>query len=68
MTENEAEVLAFVRKYREEKGFSPSQDEIAEAVGRARGTVARALTRLAAYGYLTRKPGWNRSIEIIKAA
>jgi DNA-binding IclR family transcriptional regulator len=68
MSGNEAEILAFIRGFWAERGFSPSHAEISAGTGRARNTVRRALDRLQAYGYLKKKPKCWRSVEVVKAA
>ncbi len=50
-------VLRFVRQYLTDNGLSPSQGEIAHALGRSRARVREALRSLVKDGLILRSPG-----------
>ena len=61
------EVLEYLIKYQEEKGFAPSVREIGSAVGlSSTSTVHGHLARLETKGYIRRDPAKPRAIEICK--
>ncbi len=65
LTRRQREVLDFVEHYLKEKGYSPSLEEIARALGlRSLATVHRHVTNLCAKGYLKRDRNRGRSLEV----
>lgn len=61
------EILEFMVKYQEEKGYPPAVREIGTAVGlSSTSTVHGHLSRLEAKGYIRRDPSKPRAIEIVK--
>ncbi len=65
MTQTQARVLEFIRKFIGENGYSPSISEIAKGVGSYNGTIHTALKRLGERGYLQKGRGW-RNIRVIE--
>ncbi len=66
MTKTQALVLAFIRNFIAEHGFSPSAKEIAAAVGVHESTASAAVTGLVERGFLIRKgaPRSWRNIQL----
>jgi repressor LexA len=65
LTPKQAETLAFLRKFIEENGYSPTFDEIGAAIGLAsRSGVSRLLDGLGERGYVRRLRRGSRSIVI----
>ena len=61
------EILEFMIRYQEEKGYPPAVREIGTAVGlSSTSTVHGHLSRLEAKGYIRRDPSKPRAIEIVK--
>lgn len=61
------EILEFMVRYQEEKGYPPAVREIGTAVGlSSTSTVHGHLSRLEAKGYIRRDPSKPRAIEIVK--
>lgn len=61
------EVLEFMIRYQEEKGYPPAVREICAAVGlSSTSTVHGHLSRLEAKGYIRRDPSKPRAIEIVR--
>ena len=52
MTPTQAKILAFIRRYISEHGYSPTIKEMAAAAGVYYGTAFVALTRLSERGYV----------------
>ena len=67
MTKTQARVLAFIRKFIAEHGYSPSGNEIAAAIGINQSSVVRNIRGLAQRGYLIKGPGW-RNVELVENA
>jgi repressor LexA len=62
-------VMQFVTKYCAEKGYSPSYQEIGEAVGIAsKSGVKRVIDALVARGHLELMPRRARSLVIVEKA
>ena len=59
MTKLQAQILAYVRKFIGEHGYSPSFAEIAKAVGTYNGTARVNVIELGRRGYLTVGKGWR---------
>jgi SOS-response transcriptional repressor LexA len=57
-------VYQFVYQYIDERGFSPSQREIAEGCFMARASVQRHLDVLEAKGFIEREMGMARSLSL----
>ena len=66
-TKRQLEVLAWVRRYIDRHGYSPTMKEIAAGFGWSGPHPARChLDLLEAKGYLTRQPGKARTIRVIE--
>ena len=69
LTKRQTQVLDFVKKYTQKKGYSPSLDEIAGKFGfSSLSTVHYHLTQLQEKGLITRQDSIPRSIQIGEAA
>jgi SOS-response transcriptional repressor LexA len=67
MTEREAQTYRFIRAFQTSRGFSPSFEEIKEAVGyRSRSRIFYVLKRLEERGLIRRVPAKTRSITLTK--
>lgn len=68
LTERQSEVLAFIRRFIGERGFSPSYQEIAEGVGLVSKSNAYTLVgALVERGYVSRPRGGRaRTLAIIE--
>jgi repressor LexA len=68
LSKRQQEILNFIKKEVQEKGYPPSVREIGEAVGLASSsTVHGHLLRLESKGYIRRDPTKPRAIEILDA-
>jgi repressor LexA len=65
LTKKQQAIYDSIVQYREKNGYSPSQNEIAEMQGIARGTVRGHLKVLKAKGYIAYARHTARSIAII---
>lgn len=69
MTPRMREVYDFVDAFIRQNGFSPSYEEIGEAVGvGSRSTIHRVIKALAERGHIRMLKGRSRSIEIVRPA
>jgi SOS-response transcriptional repressor LexA len=59
-------VYVFLWNYHQEHGFSPTQQEIAEACFMARSGVLRHLDKLTIWGWISRAEGKARGIRPLK--
>ncbi|MCF0136596.1 MAG: transcriptional repressor LexA [Lachnospiraceae bacterium] len=67
ISSKQREVLDFMVRYQEDKGYPPSVREICSAVGlSSTSTVHGHLSRLEAKGYIRRDPSKPRAIEIVR--
>jgi repressor LexA len=66
MTPRQAELLAYIRRYRETEDIAPSVREIAKALGVTAATIQRHLDALEDTGVIRRSPGIPRSIRILE--
>lgn len=65
ITPAQRKVLVFIARFIEEKGLSPSYDEIVAGVGlRSKGSVHRSTTCLVARGMLGHLPGHSRTFKL----
>lgn len=65
LTPRQAELLAFIKSFIAEKGYSPSFVEMADAIGNvSRGNIHRYLELLEQRGHVRRQK-FSRSIEVI---
>lgn len=65
----EDDVLAFVRRFQGERGYSPTLREIAEGLGWGGSSTAhRYVDRLVFAGRLRREAGRSRSLVVVEAA
>lgn len=62
ITQREGEVLAFIRKYRDEKSFSPSLPEIGIALGVTKQAIRLHVKSLIAKGALSSIAGETRTL------
>jgi repressor LexA len=68
-TERQARVLSFIQSYRADKGYSPSYQDIADAVGiSSRSGVKRVIDALVERGHLETLPCRARAIVLVGAA
>src|SRR5690554_3353536 len=66
LSERQRQILEYIRKCVEEKGYPPSVREIGQAVGlSSSSTVHGHLSRLEKKGYIRRDPTKPRAIEVI---
>jgi SOS-response transcriptional repressor LexA len=66
MTDTRIKILKAITAYWEREGMSPTITEIAEASGFSVGAVQQNLMPLQVAGYISRKPGLARSIQVLK--
>lgn len=65
-TRHQSEALAFIKRYNAERGYSPSYDEISDALGiKSKSGITRIVKALAAAGMITHRPNRSRAIEVI---
>ena len=65
MTKAQAQTLSFIRRFVARNGFSPSLDEIKDALGvKSKSHVHRIVTELVERGYLCREKGFARSLVL----
>lgn len=67
LTANQRRALAAIRDFARERGVSPTLDEIAAALGVAKGTVQQYLKALEAKGAIRRRRYAHRSIELLES-
>lgn len=66
MTQRQTDILAYISKHNDEKGYSPSFREIGKAVGLSSvSTVAGHIERLVRDGYLLHHPGSPRTLKVL---
>ena len=67
MTPKQKEVFDFVKGFIDERGYSPSYEEIAEALGiKSKGWIFQTVSRLVEQGHLNRVDNRARSLSIGK--
>lgn len=67
LTERQSQLLAFIKSHQQEKGFSPSYEEIKTAINlHSKSGVHRMVDALQSSGFLKRRAGRNRSIELLR--
>lgn len=67
LTKRQKEILDFIEGFLEEKGYSPSFEEIAEAFGYASlATVHEHLSNLERKGYIRKSYNESRSLELVR--
>jgi len=67
LTPKQQRLLSFVQSYREDKGYAPSQAEIARHFRfRSLGTVQNYLKALEGKGYLARQKNLSRSLQLME--
>lgn len=67
MRDSERKTLAFIEQFIAEHGYSPKLHEIAEGIGiRSKGTVSRYLEALIDGGWLAKRQGKSRGLELLK--
>lgn len=62
----QAAILAFVRKYKAEHGYSPGIREIADGIDASSSGTYVHILQLCANGYMTRGPGMARSYNVVR--
>lgn len=69
LTERQSSLLAFIRSYYQERGYTPSYDEMKVGMGyRSKDSIFRLVTGLEERGYVLRIPGRARCIRLAEAA
>lgn len=67
LTEHAAKTLSFVQGFIDTNGWSPSYQEISQALGfGSKATVARTVNSLIERGYLAKRPEMKRSITVLR--
>ncbi|TXH52781.1 MAG: winged helix-turn-helix transcriptional regulator [Desulfurellales bacterium] len=66
LPQRQREVLHFIVREIEDKGQSPTQDEIAAGLGMVKGQVSACLDALENKGKIKRTRYGHRSIEVVK--
>lgn len=67
MSKRQSDILAFIAKHNEEKGYSPTHREIGTAVGLlSQSTVHGHIERLASKGLITFEPSSPRTIKLVE--
>lgn len=68
LTSQQARLLAFIRAHIAEQGFSPSFDEMTQAMGlRSKSGIHRLISGLEERGFIRRIPNRARCIELVEA-
>jgi len=63
MTPRQSEALEFIREFWEENQYSPSYEEIKDALGlKSKSGVAFLVTKLEEQGFVRRRPNETRSV------
>lgn len=68
VTHKQAEILAFIREYREQRGFSPSIQDIANHFLVNINAISCQLKSLEEKGAITRVKGKVRTLMVVEAA
>lgn len=68
LTECRRRVLLEITRFWDEHGYSPSFDDLGEALEIGKNAVAGHLKALQARGYITWAPGKGRTIQVLKKA
>ncbi len=67
MTPKQRQLLDFVKQYQHERGYSPTQLEMAQAIGaKTHSKVGEMLASLKDEGQITYTPGKGRSIRVLE--
>lgn len=67
LTEKQYQALMFIKRSIDRRGFSPTLDEIMVDLGqRSKSGTHRVLTGLEERGFIRRRPGQWRAIEIVR--
>jgi hypothetical protein len=67
LTEQAAKTLTFIQGFIDTHGWSPSYQEIMDAIGwKSKGNVARTISILIDRGYLANRPNANRSLVVLR--
>jgi repressor LexA len=67
MSQRQQDILAFITKHNDEKGYSPTIREIQLGVGlRSSSTVQGHIERLVKKGLLISQPGVTRTIKLVE--
>lgn len=67
MTPKQKQLLDFIKAYlAASDGVSPSYQEMCDGIGlKSKGGIHRLVLGLVVHGYITRIPGFNRSIKLV---
>jgi repressor LexA len=66
MTKKQKETLDFIREFWADKGYAPSYDDIADAVGlRSKSGINRLISALKERGWIDYIPNKARSIRVL---
>ena len=66
LTKRQRDALAFIRQSSVKRGYAPSYDEIAEALGiKSKSNVHVLVTGLVERGHLVRVPNAKRSLAVV---
>jgi SOS-response transcriptional repressor LexA len=67
LTERQSDALSFIERYVDERGFSPSYEEIAQGLGLAsKGRIHGLISGLEERGAIGRQPDRARSIQVVE--
>lgn len=64
LTPRQLEILTFIRDFQRKRGYSPTMQELGDALGVSKVTIFEHLEALAAKGLIARSPHKARSLEI----
>ena len=68
MTPNQRRVFDLTSNYIQERGYSPTDEEIAKMLRVSQQSVNRTMRCLVERGYISRMPHFPRSVKILQAA
>lgn len=66
MSEKQQATVDFIRDYTEEKGYAPSQSDIAQWFGITQQAAGQRIERLDRKGFVRRTAGVRRSVRVVK--
>ena len=66
MSEQQQATLDFIRDFTEEKGYAPSEVEIADWFGISRQAASKRIDTLEGKGLVERTPNAHRTIRVVK--
>ena len=69
LTQKQHQVLTFITRFTQTKGYAPSYEEIATGIGtRSRGSISKHIQSLIEKGYVEKNPDKIRSLNLVKRA